>query len=490
MNIKDAKEEIRRTLRAYTAPEGYRIPRVRQRPILLIGPPGIGKTAIVEQVAEECQAGFVSYTMTHHTRQSAIGLPFLKEKDYEGKHFSITEYTMSEIIASIYQYMEDSGHKTGILFIDEINCVSETLTPVMLQFLQNKTFGNHPVPEGWLIVAAGNPPEYNQSVREFDIVTMDRVKYMEIEAELSVWQDYARRANIHPAVSSYLALHPEHFYCMESNADGKHFVTARGWEDLSCILYSYESLKEPVTELLFGEYLRKEAIARSFSLYYRWYEKEKKDPRLADFLTGKLTDPSLKESLSNAPLEERFAAASLIASFLKNRFESWSEEKEELLKYRELFSDWHRQESGLSDFLKKRLESLVIRRKNALISIPDALWEQKLLEGLEDFALSLPQETQEENVRSFYAEKRAAFQKTEETLAESVRLACSLLEPDNFADPPYLYLITELSKTPLSASFLGSHLVEAYLNASSGLLVSDREAALKKAVRELSPNSL
>ena len=144
----------------------------------------------------------------------------------------------------------------------------------------------------------------------------------------------------------------------------------------------------------------------------------------------------------------------------------------------------------LRHFLKKRLESLVIRRKNALISIPDALWEQKLLEGLEDFALSLPQETQEENVRSFYAEKRAAFQKTEETLAESVRLACSLLEPDNFADPPYLYLITELSKNPLSASFLGSHLVEAYLNASSGLLVSDREAALKKAVRELSPNSL
>lgn len=493
MNIKQAKQEIVDTVQAYLLKNEYGeyvIPRVHQRPVLLLGAPGIGKTQIMEQAARECKVALVAYTITHHTRQSAIGLPFISKKEYGGKEYSATEYTMSEIVASIYDRMRETGLTEGILFIDEINCVSETLTPVMLQFLQNKTFGNHPVPEGWLIVAAGNPPEYNQSVREFDIVTMDRVKYMEIEAELSVWQDYARRANIHPAVSSYLALHPEHFYCMESNADGKHFVTARGWEDLSCILYSYESLKEPVTELLFGEYLRKEAIARSFSLYYRWYEKEKKDPRLADFLTGKLTDPSLKESLSNAPLEERFAAASLIASFLKNRFESWSEEKEELLKYRELFSDWHRQESGLSDFLKKRLESLVIRRKNALISIPDALWEQKLLEGLEDFALSLPQETQEENVRSFYAEKRAAFQKTEETLAESVRLACSLLEPDNFADPPYLYLITELSKNPLSASFLGSHLVEAYLNASSGLLVSDREVALKKAVRELSPNSL
>lgn len=493
MNIQEAKEQIEQAVRIYLMKDeygDYRIPIERQRPVFLLGAPGIGKTAVMEQIAQEMDIALVSYSMTHHTRQSALGLPFISHKKYQGAEFDVSEYTMSEIVASVYETMEATGKTEGILFLDEINCVSETLAPSMLQFLQYKTFGKHQIPQGWVVATAGNPPQFNRSVREFDIVTMDRVKYMEIEAELSVWQDYARRANIHPAVSSYLALHPEHFYCIESNADGKHFVTARGWEDLSCILYSYESLKEPVTELLFGEYLRKEAIARSFSLYYRWYEKEKKDPRLADFLTGKLTDPSLKESLSNAPLEERFAAASLIASFLKNRFESWSEKKEELLKYRELFSDWHRQESGLSDFLKKRLESLVIRRKNALISIPDALWEQKLLEGLEDFALSLPQETQEENVRSFYTEKRAAFQKTEETLAESVRLACSLLEPDNFADPPYLYLITELSKNPLSASFLGSHLVEAYLNASSGLLVSDREAALKKAVRELSPNSL
>ena len=181
----------------------------------------------------------------------------------------------------------------------------------------------------------------------------------------------------------------------------------------------------------------------------------------------------MKESLSNAPLEERFAAASLIASFLKNRFESWSEKKEELLKYRELFSDWHRQESGLSDFLKKRLESLVIRRKNALISIPDALWEQKLLEGLEDFALSLPQETQEENVRSFYTEKRAGFFRKRKKLFGRVCPSWPVslsLEPDNFADPPYLYLITELSRKP-SLRFLprlssGGSLLKRFVRAS------------------------
>ena len=53
---------------------------------------------------------------------------------------SVTEYTMSEIIASVYETMERTGCREGILFRDEINCVSETLAPTMLQFLQNKTF--------------------------------------------------------------------------------------------------------------------------------------------------------------------------------------------------------------------------------------------------------------------------------------------------------------------------------------------------------------
>ena len=79
---------------------------------------------------------------------------------------------MSEIIASVYEKIEQTGIAEGILFIDEINCVSETLAPTMLQFLQGKTFGNQKVPEGWIIVAAGNPPEYNKSVREFDVVTL------------------------------------------------------------------------------------------------------------------------------------------------------------------------------------------------------------------------------------------------------------------------------------------------------------------------------
>ena len=141
MNIQEAKTEIKRTLKAYTAADDdgiLSIPVTQQRPILLIGPPGIGKTAVMAQIAREESVGLVSYTMTHHTRQSAIGLPTLKEKTYRGRTYTVTEYTMSEIVASVYDCMETTGCSVGILFIDEINCVSETLAPVMLQLLQNK----------------------------------------------------------------------------------------------------------------------------------------------------------------------------------------------------------------------------------------------------------------------------------------------------------------------------------------------------------------
>ena len=130
MNIKRAKEEIEHTVKAYLAKDAlgeYAIPAIRQRPILLMGPPGIGKTQVMEQVARECGVALVAYTITHHTRQSAVGLPFIRQRHYGDKDVSVTEYTMSEIIASVYAKMEATGLSEGILFIDEINCVSETL---------------------------------------------------------------------------------------------------------------------------------------------------------------------------------------------------------------------------------------------------------------------------------------------------------------------------------------------------------------------------
>ena len=91
MNIREAKQQIKNAVRAYLTKDefgNYKIPVERQRPVFLMGAPGIGKTAIMAQIAQELNIGLVSYSMTHHTRQSALGLPFIVEKTYDGQNVS------------------------------------------------------------------------------------------------------------------------------------------------------------------------------------------------------------------------------------------------------------------------------------------------------------------------------------------------------------------------------------------------------------------
>ena len=326
MNIKRAKEEIVNTVKAYLQKDeegDYLIPAIRQRPVLLIGAPGIGKTAIMEQAARECNIGLVAYTMTHHTRQSAMGLPFISKKTYGGEEKSVTEYTMSEIIAAVYDRMESTGLKEGILFIDEINCVSETLAPVMLQFLQGKSFGNAKVPAGWIIVAAGNPAEYNRSVREFDVVTLDRVKMINVEPDYDVWREYARMQGIHGAIVSYLDARRDNFYKIETTVDGKHFVTARGWEDLSCLLYAYERLGISVDKEIVGEYICDPATATDFANYLELYSVYEKTYNMESIFAGN-ADPMLNKRLSEAPFDEKVSVISILLGRLSRGFRDYA----------------------------------------------------------------------------------------------------------------------------------------------------------------------
>ena len=318
MNIKQAKTQIRNTLKAYLARDEfgrYRIPPVRQRPVLLMGPPGIGKTQIMEQIAAEENVGLVAYTITHHTRQSAMGLPFIEKQVYGGETYNVTEYTMSEIIGAVHRLMERTGIREGILFLDEINCVSETLAPMMLQFLQCKTFGNQRLPDGWLIVAAGNPPEYNKSVRDFDVVTLDRVKRIDVTEDFGVWKEYALQRGLHGAVISYLDIRKENFYRIENTPEGLQFATARGWEDLSELLTVYEALGIEIDDSLVVQYIQMPELARDFTNYLRLYNKYRQVYHVDDILRGSFPAVTLTE-FAAAPFDEKLAVMGLLLAKL------------------------------------------------------------------------------------------------------------------------------------------------------------------------------
>lgn len=332
MNITQAKEQIKNAMQAYFSRDEYGrflLPPEAQRPVFLIGPPGVGKTAIMKQIAGELGVGLVSYSMTHHTRQSALGLPVIEEKDYGGKISKVSEYTMSEIIASVYDMMEETGVKEGILFLDEINCVSETLIPVMLQFLQYKMLGRHAVPEGWIVVTAGNPPEYNRAARPFDLAVWDRVKRIDVEPDFAAFKAYAAKKGVHPAVMTYLEARKDRFYRVENTVDGTNFVTARGWDDLSDMIRLYEGQGLTVDEALVSQYVQDQEISEDFAIYYDLFNKYRADYQVEEILSGTAPQEILDRAAA-APFDERLSLLGLLLGRVNEEMKAACEREESI----------------------------------------------------------------------------------------------------------------------------------------------------------------
>lgn len=500
MNIKEAKTEIQRTIRIYTRKDStghYLLPVARQRPVLLIGPPGIGKTAIMEQIAQECGIGLVSYTITHHTRQSAVGLPVISHKTFLGQEYSVTEYTMSEIIASVYKYIEKNSCKEGILFIDEINCVSETLVPTMLQFLQNKTFGTHAVPEGWMIVAAGNPVEYNPSAREFDIVTLDRVKRIDVEPDLSIWKEYAYQKKLHPSILSYLSLKPQDFYSVKSQSSGLTFATARGWEDLSVILYGYENMEYPVENSLILQYIQNPEIASDFCDYYKLYAKYRQDYHISDLLSGELDSASIQNSIQmvrRGSSDEKLTVCGLLLEGWSHYFDEYSHTEQFAKDFREVT---HQADAMLhqgqffSDFTANYKNAFQVQKENCLITSDEAEIRQHIVHILNDILLTASQQHIQtpDDICALLKEREEHYSNTLKVQQQKTSFALEHgfhFAEEAFGDgPELLFLTADLSRNQNAVLFISTFGCDAYLRHSRKLQFQERREEILKQISDL-----
>ena len=500
MNIKRAKKEIENIIKAYLQKDAYGdyvIPSIRQRPILLIGAPGIGKTQIMEQIARECDIALVAYTITHHTRQSAIGLPFILEKEFDGKKYSVTEYTMSEIIGSVHEQMEKTGCREGILFIDEINCVSETLAPTMLQFLQCKTFGNQQVPEGWIIVAAGNPPEYNKSVREFDVVTLDRVKKIDVEPEFSVWKEFAYTAGVHGAIISYLELKKENFYQMETRVDGKRFATARGWQDLSELLTVYEKLGMEVDQEVIFQYIQHEKIAKDFANYLELYYKYQTDYQIQGILEGNVRE-SVYEKLKFAPFDERLSVIGLLLAALSEKFETAYEIDvyvttlfDTLKSYRRMLGEGHVPAELLDSMSRDIIFKAEADRENGRIDRKAEHLQKELGKTLDNYAKVVKSEgildanEAFDRVRAEFVKETAKREETIAAVSENLECAFDFMERAFGESQEMVVFITELTVNFYGAKFLSENECGRFYKYNKGLLANERRASILGGIEEV-----
>ena len=499
MNIKEAKQQISNAMKAYFAKDdsgNYLIPTERQRPVFLMGPPGIGKTAIMEQIASEMGVGILSYSMTHHTRQSALGLPFIEHKNYNGVEYAISEYTMSEIIASVYDLMEETGVKEGILFLDEINCVSETLAPVMLQFLQYKVFGRHTVPDGWIVVTAGNPPEYNNSVREFDIVTWDRLKRIDVEAEFNVWKEYAYNTGVHPSVISYLEIKKGDFYSIETTVEGKSFVTARGWDDLSRIIKVYEKLGIAVDNALVNQYIQNRKIAKSFANYYDLFKKYKSDYQVDTILNG-TASAEIKDRARSAKFDERLSLLSLMIDAILNNIKHTlltrdiTKEMQSILKqYQTKLGVTKKSPSDcLAGFSAEKQRTVTAGKKSGSMSKYDISVANGVIACLDDYAKKIASETDGTKafalIKKDFNKKVKDFKKLAETTSVQIDNMFIFADEVFSAGQEMLILVTELTANNNSASFISRFGSKEYFKYSSELMFSERQSELLREIDDL-----
>lgn len=302
-SVNEAKEEIKNSIEIYMQKDeagNYIIPENKKNPFYLVGAPGIGKTEIVGQIARELGIGFISTSLTHHTRNSILGLPVIIDSNY-GK---ATEYTMPDILSQV-EKKYDAGEKEGILLIDEFASMSEALVAPMLAFLQSKCIGNHFLPEGWVMVLCSNPPEYNETARVFDAAVMDRVRVMNLIYSKDDFIAYAKDKAFHPAVIGFIQSNSSRAYMCESEDEEQVIVTTRGWENLSNCLYGYERSGKKISSRLIYQFIKSKNIANEFMHYYILYNSLLTTADVDKIIKGCNTDKYL-DIISEKSFEEKW----------------------------------------------------------------------------------------------------------------------------------------------------------------------------------------
>lgn len=243
-----------------------------------------------------------------------------------------------------------------------------------------------------MIVAAGNPPECNRSVRELDMAALDRVRILNVEAEFSVWKDYALSAGVHPAILSYLELHPEYFYQVTLTRDKREFVTARGWEDLSVLLTEYERQDLPAGVSFMEEFLRIKEIASDFASYYQMYRSYTGRYKVLALAAGSLTEQETDEL--SALLKE--ASGDIRCMFVRHLLAAASERMCTYARNQKLFrrkkevlgqlgAYMKKEDASWEGFFKKRFQEMQIKKQNGLLEPWEEGMECQVDENLKTF---------------------------------------------------------------------------------------------------------
>ena len=207
--------------------------------IMLRGAPGVGKSTIVRSVANELGIGFIDVRLAQMERVDFAGLPSVRE--------GMTEWNVPSF------WPRDMKSK-GIILLDEItsapsDCQVAAYSVVLDRRIPNS---NYVLPNGWLIVAAGNRTCDRAVVKTMSSALANRFVHFEVEANAEDWVKWAITNDINPAIIGFINYRPSHLLKMEGQNLEQGWPSPRSWERVSNVIKMFNGNTELLRKVVYG----------------------------------------------------------------------------------------------------------------------------------------------------------------------------------------------------------------------------------------------
>lgn len=233
------KEPISLTLKVSQAKDAVRACMAARLPVMLWGPPGIGKSDSIRQLGEEQKRPVIDLRMSLLNPVDLRGVPVAKD----GK----TDWWAP-------CFLPREGDETGIaiLFLDEMNAAPPSVQAAAYQLVLDRRVGEYVLPKGVDVIAAGNRGTDRAIVYEMSSALRNRFMHYEIVEDLDEWKDWAMRSNIRDEVVSFLNYKQDRLFYFDPKVHTRQFPTPRSWEYISRLMDQLSSFRHAAPLLAGG----------------------------------------------------------------------------------------------------------------------------------------------------------------------------------------------------------------------------------------------
>lgn len=215
-----------------------------KRPIFVWGPPGIGKSQSIKQISEKLGVGFIDFRLIYYDTVDLRGIPFPVMFNEHGEIRNVNSMrdfipvSSTRTVWFMPSIFPSSGK--GILFLDELNIAEPDVQKVALQLALDRRIDEYVLPDGWIVVAAGNRSGDRAFVYDLSSPLANRFIHIELEIDASGWLSWAKENGIHQYVIAYIKKQGHHLFQFDGSQHTTAFPTPRTWEYVSDVLYHFD----------------------------------------------------------------------------------------------------------------------------------------------------------------------------------------------------------------------------------------------------------